>query len=380
MGRRISELPHDILDLLHRGEEGVIDSRSAVAAGVSRSRLHRLVEAGLLTSLGSSCFADAARIKQLTPWELHGEKARAFALSRADSYLTGWSAAVRWGLRTAGSPPRLPTLVRPLEVGRGSTMTPNGRILVARVPNEHLLVNERLGMVSTAWATVDLARTAPVHHALIAADSAARKGADLNSALSFMGRGWAGIERARWVVRQADPNSESAIETLGRFTPIQFNLPVPVANAWVGDHRPRKRVDGLWPFHRVAGEADGAVKYNDRPDAARIMQRQSDRDFYLRRLGLDVVHYGWDEAYHRRRELAGRFDAVLRDNPAGEPIRWWKHVPGVGAVEPEPEDWPSPYPLDLVLPAGWGDELDPLRRPIGGDCSVDAHYSVVLDV
>lgn len=55
-----------------------------------------------------------------------------------------------------------------------------------------------------------------------------------------------------------------------------------------------------------------------------------------------------------RAELAERFTALLRDNTGRErPIRWWKHVPGVGAVEPEPADWPSPGRTGIVLPAGW---------------------------
>jgi hypothetical protein len=57
--------------------------------------------------------------------------------------------------------------------------------------------------------------------------------------------------------------------------------------------------------------------------------------------------------------LAERFSALLRDNPArAEPIRWWKHVPGVGPVEPEPADWPSPHPVSVVLPAGWDVDIE----------------------
>jgi hypothetical protein len=218
-------------------------------------------------------------------------------------------------------------------------------------------------VVSNAWATADLARSAPVYDGLIVADSAVRNGADLSEVLTHMSR-WLGVSRARWVADHADSNSESALETMGRFGCIEFDLPVPVSNAWVGRDGPELRLDHLWPFHWSAGEADGAVKYNNREDAAKIVKDQNDREFYLRRLGLDFARYGWVEAYYRRQELAGRFSALLRDNPPrDEPIRWWKDVPGEGPVEPNAEDWPSPHPLGLILPAGWQHERDRLRLP-----------------
>ena len=85
---------------------------------------------------------------------------------------------------------------------------------------------------------------------------------------------------------------------------------------------------------------------------------QREREWELRhRCGLEVVRYGWDLAVHRRHELARRFAALLSRTQPSEPVRWWKHVPGVGPVEPEPGDWPSPHPLSIVLPAGWRDAL-----------------------
>jgi hypothetical protein len=165
---------------------------------------------------------------------------------------------------------------------------------------------------------------------------------------------WPGMSRARWVVDHADPCAESALETLGRFACLEALLPMPVSNAWVGDDRPVYRVDGLWPWHWAAHEADGAVKYDDRPDASRIVAAQNEREWYLRRLGLDVVRYGWTLATSRRGELGARFAALLRDNPARDvPIRWWKDVPGSGPVVPRADDWPEPGPPRGGLPSWW---------------------------
>ncbi len=162
---------------------------------------------------------------------------------------------------------------------------------------------------------------------------------------------WPGTERARWVVDHADHCAESALESLGRFACLEELLPVPVSNAWVGHDRPVYRVDGLWPWHWAASEADGAIKYDDRPDASRIVAAKNEREWYLRRLGLDVARYDWALATAGRGELAARFGALLRDNPVRDvPIRWWQDVPGVGPVEPEPEDWPSPSPPRAPCP------------------------------
>jgi hypothetical protein len=108
----------------------------------------------------------------------------------------------------------------------------------------------------------------------------------------------------------------------------------------------------LPPDHRYESDRYG-VKYHYRSDAAEIVQAQNEPGFWLRRLGLDFARYSAPDVYGDRTALAGRFPALLRDIPPGEPIRWWKDVPGVGPVEPKREDWPSPHPLGLVLPAGW---------------------------
>jgi hypothetical protein len=207
-------------------------------------------------------------------------------------------------------------------------------------------------VVSRAWAALEVARTSPLPDALVVADAAVRNGADLLEAVPFMRR-WEGVSQAEWVATHANPNAESALETLGRFTCLEFALPMPACNAWVGDGHPRYRVDGLWPYHWSAFEGDGAIKYDNRPDASQVIAAQNEREWYLRRLGLDFARFRWELARWRRFELAERFRALLRDNPPRpSPIRWWKDVPGAGPVEPGPGDWPSPYPAAIALPTG----------------------------
>jgi Transcriptional regulator, AbiEi antitoxin len=353
MVNSVRTLPPDVADLLVHGS-GFLTTDAARSAGVDSRRLRRLTSDGVLTRLAHGCYVLSARIKDYDKWELHRTTALAYALSCGPgTHLAGWSAVAAWRLRTLGPPPELPVVVRPTNGRSGSTPTPHATILRANVPAEHVVAEGPWTVVSPSWAALDIARTAPVPTALVVADSALRAGADLTSALPHFTR-WKGGPRARWVAAMADAGAESSLETLGRFACLEFDLPVPVANAWVGIDRPVRRVDGLWPYHRSAFEADGAIKYNNRADAAQIVRAQNDREFELRRIGLDFARFGWDEAYPRRDPVAAKFRALLADNPPrDEPIRWWKDVPGVGPVEPDPDDWPSPHPLGLILPAGW---------------------------
>ncbi|SDU87255.1 Transcriptional regulator, AbiEi antitoxin, Type IV TA system [Jiangella alkaliphila] len=358
MGSRLTCLPPDVTELLRAGA-GLIHTSAAAAGGVTAGRLSRLVDAGLLVRLGPGSYTSAEVLRRADPAERHTITARAFARRCGpDVYLTEWSAAATWRLPATHQYSMPPAVARPCAPGRGATSTPGGRILVSRLPEEHCRTVADVGVMSPAWAVCTLATTAPVIDALIAADSAVRSGADLDDALRQMGR-WPGKGRARWVATHADPCAETPIETLGRFTCIEFGLPMPVANAWVGADQPEYRVDGLWPFHWAVFEADGAIKYDNRPDASRIVARQVEREWRLRRLGLDVARFGWNLAFRRRGDLAQRFQALLAANHArSAPVRWWKDVPGIGPAEPRPDDWPSPAPTSIELPAGW-------ERPAG---------------
>ena len=201
----------------------------------------------------------------------------------------------------------------------------------------------------------EASRHSPLDHALAAADAVARRAAEAaattnpdprrlrtlspDDAVANM-RYWSGVERSRWVVQYADPCAETPIESLGRFVCLPYDLPMPVANAWVGELRPEYRVDGLWPWHWAAFEADGAVKYNLRPDASDIVAAQvaaqNEREWWLRRLGLDFARFGWELAAHRR--------------------------PSLGPVEPETRDWPTPLNRVERIPRRL---LPPRRRRYG---------------
>lgn len=348
-------IPADIHELLDR-HGGVLVRSALEAAGVSMRRVYRLVHSGVLTTIFPGCYAPTQNLAALSDWERFALNGRAFAQQHR-AYLTGWAATAIRDLPTLGRPPARPTAVRPRRGGRaGSSSFDYGRLLVARVPPEHLRRRGSLPITSVAWSVADIARTTRLPHALVVADAVAPQGTDVAGSVAHMAR-WAGAARARWVIGHMDPAIETPLETLGRFGFLEFDFPLPVVNAWVGHGGPEYRVDGLLPWHWFVYEGDGARKYSG-PDSPRVIRKQNDREFRLRRLGLDFVRYDWSDVYPSREPFITKVRAMFSDHPRrDEPVKWWKNVPGVGAVEPSREDWPSPYPARIILPAGWHTDL-----------------------
>lgn len=348
-------IPTDVAELIARGG-GVLLRSTAEQAGLPTSRIYPLVANGALTTLLPGCFAPASDVAKLDAWGRFALAGRAFALSH-EAYLTGWAATVLCKLPTIGKPPARPTAVRLKKAGRGSQALKYGRLVVAHLPKEHRYRRGRLLVASPAWSVAEVVRKSRLPDALVVADAAARRNIEFDGVVEHMHR-WPGMAKLRWVAKHAELNAETPLESLGRFTFFEFDFPLPVANAWVGRGKPEWRVDGLLPWHWWAEEGDGAFKYNNRSDAARRIKAQVEREYELRRLGLELLRYTWDDVYPGRAGLAKRVGTMFRERPPRtKPIQWWKEVPGVGPVKPEPEDWPSPYPARTVLPAGWQNDL-----------------------
>jgi hypothetical protein len=360
MPKPSGELPSDVQDLLLRNH-GVLLAADARGAGISDSKLRRLTAAGKLRRLAQGVYVEAAAFDALDDWQRFALQARAFGLRCGqDAFLTGWACTAIRRFPTLGRPPTLPTAIRPKDGRREPFIGTEGRVVVAHLPAAHRWTLGRLRVVSDEWAVVDVARSARLPDSLVVADEAARRGLDLAGVLPHMRR-WAGVGRAAWVVEQAEPTIESPLETLGRFTFIEYDLPMPVTNAWVGRDGPEWRLDGLLPWHWWGYEGDGALKYDNREDASKIVREQQEREFQLRRLGLDLLRYGWPDVYPSREPLVAKVRAMFGDcPPRPKAIKWWKDIPGQGPVDPKLEDWPLPGPLGLVLPAGWRQDLDGL--------------------
>ena len=128
-----------------------------------------------------------------------------------------------------------------------------------------------------------------------------------------------GIDIASWSAKQADPHSESPVETVGRLAFLLCGRQAPQSNVWISKGANRFRVDHLVPGTGVVLEADGAVKYNMRDDAATVVHQQNRREELLRAWGFEVVRYTYAEALNRPEFFIERVDrAVAR--MSGRPI------------------------------------------------------------
>jgi hypothetical protein len=118
------------------------------------------------------------------------------------------------GFEFLGQPPKRMQFVRDAAPGRTPWDTKSVRVLVARLPTEHLTVVGGLLITSPARTVVDIARNRPRRAAVVAADSALRLGVRRDELERIVDdcRGWPGVRRARWVVEFADELAESALD------------------------------------------------------------------------------------------------------------------------------------------------------------------------
>ncbi|HJU98492.1 MAG TPA: type IV toxin-antitoxin system AbiEi family antitoxin domain-containing protein [Jiangellaceae bacterium] len=320
-----TRIPPEVLGLL-TGGRGVFTAQDAELAQVSLDRVQRWARAGLLERVGKGAYAATDKLASASPWVAHAIRTRGFVMSRTTHTLAGgWSAVAVRGLPSIGPPPALPTAVHPSRTGSGAQRTRYGIVYPRELPPEHHGSHAGGPVVGAAWMVVDLARRADRAAALVVADAVVHHGTAMPRLRHVLAQlsGWPGARAATWVVAHVDGRSESALESLGRLACIEGRLPVPLSNVWVGPGYPLYRVDHLWPWHWVVAEGDGALKYRGR-DPAQVIAAEKERQWQLRRLGLEVIRYGWTLAAHQRAELAARFRVVLADNPVrSTPIPWW---------------------------------------------------------
>ncbi|TDD71551.1 hypothetical protein E1262_05195 [Jiangella aurantiaca] len=319
-------LPHDVGRLLRSGH-GVFSVTEAQARGITRSRLARLERSALLVRLAKGVYADAAEYAAADEWTAFTQRSRAFTLACGPwAAAAGWSAAAVLGLPVIGTPPAQPLAVVPVGARMASDNVAGRLRAVALAPHHRTYANG-CRVTSAPRTIVDVARTSSRAEALVAADAALAAGAtvaELRAVVEFQAC-WRGIRTATWVVDHADGFAESPLETLGRLAFIEYGLPVPVSNAWIDTGQGRYRVDHLLPDRWLVFEGDGALKYDNRLDAGRVVADQREREWQLRELGLEVVRYGWDLARYDHRRLAARFARAIERCPVRpEPVPWWR--------------------------------------------------------
>lgn len=284
-------------------------------------RLERLVRRGELVRLRRGAFGDVTRLE---PWAAYRREVRAALLvCRDPAWATRWAGAAVHRLPHVGPPPAAIHLVRDKTPGAYPSQHGRTRTLVAALPESARTEVDGLAVCTPERVAVDLARTADFRDALVVADAVLHRGLATPTTLAAeaaVQADWPGGRRAARVVRHADGGAENPLETLGRLACLEYDLPVPLSNVWVGETFPEFRVDHLWPDHWLIGEGDGLGKYED----VTVVQAEKERQWRLEQLGFAVVRYGWQLAYARRPALAARFvDRLRRPGIPRVPARWW---------------------------------------------------------
>ncbi len=213
-----------------------------------------------------------------------------------------------------GDPPDRPTALRPGNAHIGHDRSPYGRVRHGYLPPSHQTRRGRVFTVSPAYAVIDIARHYGTRDGIVVADRVLASGVHREVLANIVANmeSYPGIESARWVVEHADPRAESPLESLGRFAFLSAGLPAPVSNAWIPVAGQWFRADHLLPEQGVILEADGAVKYDNRLDAAALVRADRDRERLLRSLSFGIARYGWSLAMARPAEIVRRAQEAAR--------------------------------------------------------------------
>lgn len=277
----------------------VVHLRDADTCGVTRAVLLRMTDRGELLRIAKSSFVLAEEFNSSDAWEQFRQRSIGFALCIAqDAHLTGPAAAHLLGLPVLGGPPIVPTAIRPGNPHIGHDRSPFGKLRRGYLPLSHCTSRARVRTVDPAFAAVDIARHLGPMDGLLAADAVMHAGIG-RWKMQELARhmvGYPGMATVEWVVENASGHAESPLESLGRYSFLASGTPAPMSNVWIRTDRQWFRVDHLIPETGVIVEADGAVKYNNRPDADAIVTSQRVREQLLRNQGFGIARYNWLDA------------------------------------------------------------------------------------
>jgi hypothetical protein len=305
----------------------VFSRSDARPCGWSNSALGRASASGRITRLRHNQFA----LPHAAGGNRHEERHRtavraAIAAQRActGSVVSHDSAALLLGLSLLDGPPAQPRLTVP---PHGTGDVAGALLHRASWGPEDVINVDGVPVTSPARTVVDLARSLPLHAAVVTADGALfrklatpRQIADVRDRCSR----WPGIRRARQALAAADGRAESPLESISRLSIVRdLRLPAPELQmvilspyGWV-----IARCDFYWDEFGLAGEADGKLKYTDRS----VLATEKDRQENLEDPGLVIARWGWREA-NQPPLLAAKLDRARarakRRDARGESRGW----------------------------------------------------------
>lgn len=225
----------------------------------------------------------------------HELEIRAVLMSLGDAWVSHYSGAALQQLPLPSGWDETITLTRPAR-GAGRPAYPGVRFRTAAVPPAHRTTVYGLPVLTAARNVLDIARTDGFAAGLVAADAALRS--DLTTSEELAGTvadlaGWPGVADARLVALHASGLRESPVESVSYALFVERGLFLPECNAWLtSERRGGVRADFAWRRHRLLGEADGRVKYDDPWNTAEpVLWKEKLRQERLENLGFVVTRW-----------------------------------------------------------------------------------------
>lgn len=288
------------------------------------AHLDRAVRAGDLLRVTRGVYAPADAWTALAPWERYLARVHAASLRHPHAVFALESAAALLGLPVFGEPRDVHVLAPP-----DLTARPSGGVRVHTTADAFDSIDVGGLLVTSLEATaVALARARHNATGLAVVNAALRRLPGLDARdlrlynetrLTSRGR-----RHARWVFTRACSDTESTLEDVSLAVIEWLGFAQPELQHWLrgqyGDVD--DRADFWWPEARVAGEADGDLKYDGRfGDATIALRERRARDARMAGRGARaVIHWSWDDVTHPDRLRAALIAAGLRPIRPEEPL------------------------------------------------------------
>jgi len=238
---------------------------------------------------------------------------------REPAYAYGQIAAELHGLPIQGTGPSVLEIVRPQgrDLRSATSRVKNRnrlegvRILGRDLEGEPVTRIHGIPSIGLASSAITAAAQFTREYSVGVLDAACRLGVTAAGLTETTPRWTAGkgVVAASRLIELARPGAESVLESISRIRLMDRGVPEPVLQQEFHDaHGLVGRADMWWPDFGVIGEADGLGKYDDISD----LRAEKVREDRLRRLGLVVVRWTWDEIWSSPRDVVARIDRARR--------------------------------------------------------------------
>lgn len=283
---------------------GIVYRRAALDEGYTDKQLNRRVDDATMTRIWSGAYVLNTG-ETRTPEELHRLTAIAAVTSSPDSgfALSHQSAGVLHGLSLLT--PQLDRVHLSTGYATGARLEKRRHLHSGALDDAETVVVDGIRVTSLERTVVDIACSVGFAQALAAFDSALRNGADAAVIAEYLEGHKRGVGQARRALAHADPGAENAGESWGRAQLICGGLPTPRLQHEFYDDKGVfvARTDYDW-LGKLAAEFDGMTKYQrylaDGETAFDAMRREKEREDALRRLGVMVIRWVWEDLRRNR--------------------------------------------------------------------------------